>query len=60
MKKDLDILLLQTEYNYVTTTNDSIKLYHLTTLNRHDKKKYKTIEIVYEEVLLKTKRWKKE
>ena len=43
MEKDLDILLLHTEYNDVPTTNDSIELYHLTTLNRHDKKKYKTI-----------------
>ena len=59
MKKDLDILLLHTEYNDVPTTNDSIELYHLTPLNRHDKKKYKTIGGVYEEVLLKNMRWEK-
>ena len=59
MEKDLDILLLHTEYKDVPTTNDSIELYHLTTLNRHDKKKYKTIGGVYEEVLLKNMRWEK-
>ena len=31
MPKDLDILLLHTEYDDVPATNDSIELYHLTT-----------------------------
>ena len=57
MEKDLDSLLLHTEYKSVPTTNNIIELYHLTTLNRHDKKKYKTKEGVYEETLLKTLRW---
>ena len=59
MKQDLDKLLLHTEYDDVPTTNNIIELYHLTTLNRHDKKKYKTKEGVLEETLLKTIRWEK-
>ena len=54
--KELDSLLLHTELDDVPITNNLIKLYHLTTLNRHDKNKYKTIEGVLEETLLKTLR----
>ena len=57
MEEDIDKLLLHTEYDDVPTTNNLLELYHLTTLNRHDKKKYKTIEGVLEETLLKTIRW---
>lgn len=59
MEKDIDKLLLHTEYDNVPTTNNIIELYHLTTLNRHDKKKYKTKEGVLEETILKTIRWEK-
>ena len=55
----IERMLLHTEYENVPTTNNIIELYHLTTLNRHDKKKYKTIEGVMEETLLKTLRWEK-
>ena len=57
MAKELDQLLLHTEYDNVPTTNNTIELYHLTTLNRHDKKKYKTKEGVIRETILKTIRW---
>jgi len=57
MEEDIDKLLLHTEYDDVPTTNNLLEVYHLTTLNRHDKKKYKTIEGVLEETLLKTIRW---
>ena len=57
--KKIEKLLLHTVYEDVPTTNNIIELYHLTTLNRHDKKKYKTIEGVMEETLLKTLRWEK-
>lgn len=59
LDKELDSLLLHTELDDVPTTNNLIELYHLTTLNRHDKKKYKTIEGVFEETFLKTLRWEK-
>ena len=36
--------------------NNIIELYHLTTLNRHDKKKYNTIMGILEEKLLETLR----
>ena len=53
----IDSMLLHTEYDDVPTTNNLLELYHLTTLNRHDKKKYKTVEGLMEEVWLKTYRW---
>ena len=56
---DLDKLFVCTELEDVPSTNNLIELYHLTTLNRHDKKKYKTDEGVLEETLLKTLRWEK-
>ena len=34
-----------------------MELYHLTTLNRRDKKKYNTVEGVMEDILLTTIRW---
>ena len=57
MNQELDQLLLHTQYDNVPTTNNTIELYHLTTLNRHDKKKYKTKEGILEETILKTIRW---
>ena len=57
MKKNLDKLSLHTEYNNVPTTDNLLELYHLTTLNRHNKKKYKTKQGVLEETMLKTLRW---
>ena len=53
----IEKLLLHTLYEDVPKTNNIIELYYLTTLNRHDKKKYKTIDGVMEETLLKTLRW---
>ena len=57
MEKDLDKLLLHTEYDNVPTTNNKLELYHLTTLNGRTKRQYKTKEGVLEETLLKTIRW---
>ena len=57
ISKELDSLLLHTENHNVPTTNNLIELYHLTTLNRRDKKKYKTIDGVMEDTLLTTIRW---
>ena len=57
ISKELDSLLLHTENHDVPTTNNLIKLYHLTTLNRRDKKKYKKVEGVMEGTSLATIRW---
>ena len=57
ISKELDSLLLHTEDHDVPTTNNLIELYHLTTLNRRDKKKYKTVNGVMEDTLLTTMRW---
>ena len=57
IEKEFDSLLMHTNSKDIPTTNNDIELYHLTTLNRHDKKKYKTREGVFEETLLKTIRW---
>ena len=57
ISKELDALLLHTEDDDIPITNNLIELYHLTTLNRRDKKKYKTIEGVFEDTLLMTIRW---
>ena len=59
LPKKIKKLLLHKIYEDVPTTNNKIELYHLTTLNRHNKKKYKTIEGVMEETLLKTLRWER-
>ena len=57
ISKKLDSLLMHTEDNDIPTTNNLIELYHLTTLNRRDKKKYKTIDGIMEDTLLMTIRW---
>ena len=57
ISKELDSLLLHTENHNVPTTNNLIELYHLTTFNRRDKKKYKTVDGVMEDTLLTTMRW---
>ena len=57
ISKELDSLLLHTENHNVPTTNNLIELYHLTTLNRRDKKKYKNIDGIMEDTLLTTIRW---
>ena len=59
IEKDKESLLMHTNSKDIPTTNNNIELYHLTTLNRRDKRKYKTIEGVLEETLLKTFRWEK-
>ena len=59
IEKDFESLLMHTNSKEIPTTNNEIELYHLTTLNGRDKKKYKTIEGVLEETLLKTYRWEK-
>ena len=59
IKKDYDSLLMHTNSKDIPTTNNDIELYHMTTLNGSDKRKYKTIEGVFEETLLKTFRWER-
>ena len=59
IEKDFESLLMHTNSKEIPTTNNEIELYHLTTLNGRDKRKYKTIEGVLEETLLKTYRWEK-
>ena len=59
IEKNKELLLMHTNSKDIPTTNNEIELYHLTTLNKHDKRKYKTIEGVLEETLLKTFRWEK-
>ena len=59
IEKDYESLLMHTNSKDIPTTNNDIELYHLTTLNGRDKRKYKTIEGVLEETLLKTFRWEK-
>ena len=59
IEKDYESLLMHTNSKDIPTTNNEIELYHLTTLNGRDKRKYKTIEGVLEETLLKTFRWEK-
>ena len=59
IEKDKESLLMHTNSKDIPTTNNDIELYHLTTLNGRDKRKYKTIEGVLEETLLKTFRWEK-
>lgn len=57
--KDLDKLLLHTTDDDIPTTNNIIELLFLTTLNHHDKRKYRTNEGVETEMRLKTIRWNK-
>lgn len=59
IEKDYESLLMHTNSKNIPTTNNEIELYHLTTLNGRYKRKYKTIEGVLEETLLKTFRWEK-
>ena len=57
--KDLDKLLLHTTNDDIPTTNNIIELLFLTTLNHHDKRKYRTNEGIENETRLKTIRWNK-
>lgn len=57
--KDLDKLLLHTTNDDIPTTNYIIELLFLTTLNHHDKRKYRTNEGVKTEMRLKTIIWNK-
>ena len=59
IKKDLDKLLLHTTNKDIPTTNNIIELLFLTTLNYHNKRKYRTTEGVTNEIRLKTIRWNK-
>ena len=57
IKKDLDKLLLHTTDKDIPTTNNIIELLFLTTLNYHNKRKYRTTEGITNEIRLKTIRW---
>ena len=59
IKKDLDKLLLHTTDKDIPTSNNIIELLFLTTLNYHNKRKYRTTEGVTNEIRLKTIRWNK-
>ena len=57
IKKDLDKLLLHNTDKDIPTTNNIIELLFLTTLNYHNKRKYRTTEGITNEIRLKTIRW---
>ena len=59
LEKDLDKLLLHTTDPDIPTTNDMIELLFLTTLNRRNKRKYRTDKGLEYETRLKTIRWNK-
>ena len=57
MEKELDKLLSHTTDPDIPTTNNIIELLFLTTLNYHNKRKYRTDQGVETETRLKTIRW---
>lgn len=57
--KKLENLLLHTENLEIPTTNNICELNFLTTLNRREKKKYKTYKGVENEIRYQTLRWNK-
>ena len=59
IKKDLDKLLFHITDKDIPTTNNIIELLFLTTLNYHNKRKYRTTEGVTNEIRLTTIRWNK-
>ncbi len=54
LEKDLDKLLLHTTDKDIPTTNNIIELLFLTTLNYHNKRKYRTTTGITNEIRLKT------